>query len=200
MDLVSAHILAFPNQDGPKLVIKTVNGASHRTQEQQLLYAAAERADILVFDEYLSREQMHALVNECETYISLHRSEGYGLTIAEAMSLGKPVVATGYSGNMDFMNEENSILVPFKITSIGPGSEPYPQDSVWAQPDINFAAKAIRELHENASLRSSLGEKGRHSVQSEFTLERAANFVLSRVEENYRFTKPGIGRALRRKT
>lgn len=200
LDLVSAHILAFPNQDGPKLVIKTVNGASHRSQEQQLLYAAAERADILVFDEYLSREQMHALVNECETYISLHRSEGYGLTIAEAMSLGKPVVATGYSGNLDFMNEENSILVPFKITKIGSGSEPYPKDSVWAQPDINFAAKAIRELHENASLRSSLGEKGRHTVQSEFTLERAANFVLSRVEENYRFTKPGIGKALRRKT
>ncbi len=183
LDLVSAHIMAFPDQFGPKLVIKSVNGELHRDQLDQLKSAAAGRNDIIIIDSYLSREQLHSLVNECQTYISLHRSEGYGLTIAEAMSLGKPVIATAYSGNMDFMKPENSILVPFVYVPVGNDAFPYPEDSRWAQPDIEFAAKAMLALSADENLRSRIGDQARTDVTSEFTIERAAEFIQGRVKK-----------------
>jgi glycosyltransferase involved in cell wall biosynthesis len=182
LDLIAAHILAFPEESGPKLVIKTVNGHRNKSQQDQLKNAASERGDIIIIDSYLSREQLHSLLNECQIYISLHRSEGYGLTLAEAMSLGKPVIATGYSGNMDFMKESNSILVPYELVAVGDDAFPYPEDSRWAQPDIKFAANAIRELSGDESLRSRLGDQARNDVLAEFTMERAAEFTRLRVE------------------
>jgi glycosyltransferase involved in cell wall biosynthesis len=98
------------------------------------------------------------------------------------MALGKPVVATGYSGNMDFMNSENSILVPFELVSVGEDAFPYPKDSRWAQPDLEFAANAMRELSGDESLRSRIGDQARIDVISEFTMERAAEFTRVRVE------------------
>jgi glycosyltransferase involved in cell wall biosynthesis len=199
LDLIAAHIMAFPEESGPKLVIKTVNGHRNKSQQDQLANAASERGDIIILDSYLSREQLHSLLNECQTYISLHRSEGYGLTLAEAMSLGKPVIATGYSGNMDFMKSDNSILVPFTLVPVGDDAFPYPKDSRWAQPDIEFAARAMRELSEDVSLRSRVGNQARIDVTSEFTMERAADFTRNRVEYLHRessFRK--IARVIRR--
>lgn len=183
LDLVSAHIMAFPDQLGPKLVIKSINGELNRNQHDQLKDAVSGRNDIIIVDSYLSREQLHSLLNECQTYISLHRSEGYGLTIAEAMSLGKPVIATAYSGNLDFMKSDNSILVPFKFVPVGNQAFPYPEDSRWAQPDIEFAANAMRELSSDEGLRTRLGSKAKADVTSEFTIERAAEFIKGRVKE-----------------
>jgi glycosyltransferase involved in cell wall biosynthesis len=135
---------------------------------------------------YLSREQLHSLVNECQIYISLHRSEGYGLTLAEAMSLGKPVIATAYSGNMDFMNESNSVLVPYELVPVGDDAYPYQNDSLWAQPDIAFAARAVRELSIDLERRMNLGNKARQDVTSEFTMEKTSEFVLIRVKQLHR--------------
>jgi len=182
LDLIEAHILAFPNESGPKLIIKTINGQSHASQQEQLRYAVGTRTDIIIINSYMSREQLHSLLSECQTYISLHRSEGYGLTLAEAMSLGKPVIATAYSGNMDFMKPANSILVPFELVPVGQDAFPYPEDSRWAQPSIEFAAKAMRELSTDESLRSRIGNQARIDVLSEFTMERAAEFTRIRVE------------------
>ena len=182
LDLVSAHIMAFPDQLGPKLVIKSINGELNRNQHDQLKNAVSGRNDIVIVDSYLSREQLHSLLNECQAYISLHRSEGYGLTIAEAMSLGKPVIATAYSGNLDFMKSDNSILVPFKFVPVGNQAFPYPEDSRWAQPDIEFAANAMRELSSDEGLRTRLGSKAKADVTSEFTIDRAADFIKNRVK------------------
>ena len=68
------------------------------------------------------------MIASCDCYVSLHRSEGFGLTMAEAMYFGRPVIATGYSGNLDFMTEENSYLVPHTLVEIGPDANPYPPD------------------------------------------------------------------------
>jgi glycosyltransferase involved in cell wall biosynthesis len=149
---------------------------------ERLLYAASKRQDILIIDKYLSRAQLHALLNECQTYISLHRSEGYGLTIAEAMSLGKPVIATAYSGNLDFMKPDNSMLIPYELKNIGPDSYPYSPDSVWAYPDLDLAAQAMRDLYLDPELRTKIGSIAKSYVQSEFTLKKSAAFVESRVK------------------
>jgi glycosyltransferase involved in cell wall biosynthesis len=185
IDLIDAHILAFPNETGPKLVIKTINGPKHPTEQERLRYAVGSRNDIVVIDKYMSRGQLHSLLNECQTYISLHRSEGYGLTLAEAMSLGKPVIATGYSGNMDFMNSNNSILVPFDLVPVGEDAFPYPKDSRWAQPDIEFAANAIRELSLDSNLRSRISTNALQDVTTEFPMDRASAFIRIRVHRLY---------------
>ena len=186
LDLITAHTIAFPEETGPKLVIKTLNGDRHRSQQDQLRYAASKRNDVIVLDSYISRNQLHSLLNECQIYISLHRSEGYGLTLAEAMALGKPVIATGYSGNMDFMNSENSILVPYDLVPVGDDAFPYAEDALWAQPDVEFAARAIRELSLDSEKRALLGGLALSDVTSQFTLERAAKFTQARVEYHHK--------------
>jgi glycosyltransferase involved in cell wall biosynthesis len=182
IDVIRTHILAFPDESGPKLIIKTVNGSKYASQQEKLRFAVGTRADILIIDKYLSREQLHSLMNECQIYISLHRSEGYGLTLAEAMSLGKPVVATAYSGNMDFMNESNSVLVPYELVPVGDDAFPYEKTAHWAQPDIDFAAKAVRELSIDSDRRIEIGEKAKYFVTSEFTMDKTSDFVLERVK------------------
>ncbi len=179
--IVQAHINAFPNEDGPLLLIKSTNGHKDSDNREKLRFATRNRSDIILFEDYLSREQLSALINECETYISLHRSEGYGLTMAEAMSLGKPVVATGYSGNLDFMNTKNSVLVPYKKVLIGEGSFPYKPNSAWAEPDLNFASKKILELSKDAELRRTLGEAAKKYVSENFTFLQASQFISERV-------------------
>ena len=74
----------------------------------------------------MSVSENDALIAACDSYVSLHRSKGFGLTAAEAMALGKPVIATGYSGNLDYMTPKNSYLVDFELTPIGSGNAPYP--------------------------------------------------------------------------
>ena len=80
------------------------------------------------------------------------------------------------------MNPDNSILVPFEYVDIGNDAFPYPKDSRWAQPDIEFAARAMRELSTDESLRTRIGEKARNDVATEFTIERAAEFIQGRVK------------------
>jgi glycosyltransferase involved in cell wall biosynthesis len=99
-----------------------------------------------------------------DAYASLHRSEGFGLTCAEAMATGIPVIATGYSGNMEFMNADNSLLVPFRVIETTRPYGAYPAGSRWAQPDADAAPVLLRKLGDRA-FRESLGAKGRESVR-----------------------------------
>ena len=95
-------------------------------------------------DGYLPSRERDALMNACDCYVSLHRSEGFGLTLAEAMALGKPTIATAYSGNIAFMTPENSFLVPWRPGRVPPGCEPYPKGDCWAEPDLDAAASLMR--------------------------------------------------------
>ena len=97
--------------------------------------AAAGRPDIVVTDGVLAPGHLGASWRMADCYVSLHRSEGLGLTMAESMVLGKPVIATAYSGNLDFMTEENSFLVPYSWTEVPRGAGPYPAGARWAEPD-----------------------------------------------------------------
>ena len=83
---------------------------------------------------------MAAITQLVDAHVSLHRSEGFGLHLADAMAAGKPVIATGYSGNLAYMATENSSLVPYELVPVGFGNEPYPPDANWAEPDEVEAA------------------------------------------------------------
>lgn len=146
--LIEAFKMAFPDDSGAHLLIKSINGDRHPEEVKLLQTASNGRRDILLWDGYLAGEEHDVLMAACDAYVSLHRSEGFGLTIAEAMALGRPVIATGYSGNLDFMNEENSYLVPFHPVAVGPDNHPYAENSVWAEPDVEIAAALMRRVIE----------------------------------------------------
>jgi glycosyltransferase involved in cell wall biosynthesis len=180
LGVAMAHMGAFPNQNGPKLVIKSSNGDKDAENREKLRYFVKDRADIILIEDYLSREQLTALINECAVYVSLHRSEGYGLTLAEAMSLGKPVIATAYSGNLDFMDSSNSCLVPYSLVEIGDGSTPYSSNSQWAEPNLEEASKFMSQLATHPELAYSIGVKAQSDVLDKFTIERCRDFIENR--------------------
>jgi SAM-dependent methyltransferase len=146
--------------------------------------AAAEgRRDIIVADGYVAHDRLTALTALCDCYVSLHRSEGFGLTIAEAMAFGKPAIATGYSGNLAFMDEDSSYLVPYSLTSLDRAVGPYPAGTVWADPDLDEAARLLREVFDRPGRARERGLRGREAVETRQSLERAASFLTERVPQ-----------------
>ena len=149
MGIIQAFKRAFNPGEGPALVIKSINGERRIPHLERVRSAAGPHPDIIVSDGYLSPIEKNSMMARCDCYVSLHRSEGYGLTMAEAMALGKPVIATGYSGNLEFMTPENSYLCACQYREIGGGADPYPPTSRWAEPDIDEAARFMREVYSN---------------------------------------------------
>jgi glycosyltransferase involved in cell wall biosynthesis len=145
--LIEAFRRTFAPGEGPRLLIKTINGPLRPLSEEEVLWAADGREDIHVVDRSLTGEELNGLMAACDCYVSLHRAEGFGLTLAEAMAIGKPAIATGYSGNVDFMNEENSYLVDYAIGRVGPECEIYPPEGEWAEPSVEHAAQLMRQVY-----------------------------------------------------
>ena len=146
---------ALPRGAGT-LVLKYTNAEYDRDAVRRF-HEEAEGLDVVMLDGYLSRPELAALMSVSDCYLSLHRGEGFGMTMGEAMLLGKPVIATNYSGNVDFMTPENSYLVDYRIVPLTRDYGPYMRGFVWAEPDVAQAAQYIREV---ALDRSAADEKG----------------------------------------
>jgi glycosyltransferase involved in cell wall biosynthesis len=159
--LVDAFRAAFAPGSGASLVIKTINHQHDPAARARLGAAVEGRPDIRLIEQYLDAGTKDALTAACDCYVSLHRSEGFGLTMAEAMYLGKPVIATGYSGNLDFMTPHNSYLVDYELVAVGEGAAPYPTHAEWAQPSVDHAAQLMRHVFEH---RQQAREKGRRAA------------------------------------
>src|SRR5262249_39584335 len=108
LGVVEAFRRAFAPEEGPRLVIKSVRCSAAPIAWARLQAAAADRSDITVRDGYEPAVRQQALMAACDCYVSLHRAEGYGLTMAEAMAAGRPVIGTEYSGNLEFMTPDTA--------------------------------------------------------------------------------------------
>ena len=172
---------AFPEGSGASLVIKTINHEADRDNHDRLLLAAGEHADVHVVDHYVSAAAKDAMIASCDCYVSLHRAEGFGLTPAEAMALGRPVIATGYSGNLDFMTPANSWLVDYELRPIGPGNTPYPAEGEWAQPDTDSAAQAMRSVFDQPDEAAARAERGAREIARSHSPEAAGTAMERRL-------------------
>jgi len=181
--LVDAFEAAFAPGEGPVLVIKSINAARRPDQAERLRLRVAGLADILLLEDYLDAEDRDVLVALCDCYVSLHRSEGLGLTMAEAMALGKPVIATGYSGNLQFMTEANSFLVPWTPTSIPTGCDPYPSGGTWAEPDLEVAARFMRTVLDDSELAAARGRQAAADIRTLHSPQAAGRAIAARLAE-----------------
>ncbi|MEZ0387273.1 MAG: glycosyltransferase family 4 protein [Verrucomicrobium sp.] len=182
LGLIRAFEKAFGKGEKVALVIKVLRGAAF-PDDFDRLKDAAHAAGVCLIDQALSEDETQSLLNACDAYISLHRSEGFGLTIAEAMLLGKPVIATNYSGNTDFMNPTNSLLVDCEIVPITNDLQFYPKGNHWAEPSIDDAAAKMRWVFEHQKEASAMAKRGHHDAVETFSLSRASGRMIQRLEQ-----------------
>lgn len=162
--VVRAYCQAFAPGDGACLVVKSING-EHRPEDVARVRAVGEgRPDVVFLDDYVSSAGMVAMIELADVYVSLHRAEGYGLNLADAMVRGTPVVATGYSGNMEFMTSDTAALVRHELVEVGPHAFPYDADAVWAEPDLDDASAQLRRLFSDSAAAAALADRARAST------------------------------------
>ena len=162
--LVEAFLKSFQPDEPVRLVLKCINGDKD-PKNFDLLKQAIVGHRITLMDDYLSKDAKNGLLSICDCYISLHRAEGFGLTLAEAMFLEKPVIATGWSGNMDFMNINNSYPVKYKLTALKQDYGPYNKGQIWAEPDIAHAAQLMRQVYDNPQEAKSLAQQAAEDIR-----------------------------------
>ncbi|MCI0720042.1 MAG: glycosyltransferase, partial [Acidobacteria bacterium] len=163
MAVIRAFKQAFSDEKDVFLLVK----CSHSNFAPLTLARLQEEcrgANIRLYDAVLPSAAVHSLMSLCDCYVSLHRSEGFGLTLLEAMSLGKPVIATAYSGNMDFTTPRNSFLVRYRLVEIGEDHGPYKKGWFWADPDLNHAAELMRQVYTNREQAAAVGGQAREDV------------------------------------
>jgi glycosyltransferase involved in cell wall biosynthesis len=158
---IEAFKRAFPPGSGAKLAIKSINGSKLPNDHARVVLAASDHPDITLIDGYVSAQEKNAMIADCDCYISLHRAEGFGLTVAEAMLLGKPVIATRYGGTLEFTNDDNSYLVDWEPVIVGDKAGVYPAAATWAEPDLDAAAALMRHVFERQAEAQERGELAR---------------------------------------
>jgi len=153
-----------PNSEEAQLVVKVSNLDADNDFSRRLHAAVKKNADIKLISSYLGRNEVVSLVSKVDCFVSLHRSEGFGLGITEAMLYKTPVIVTGWSGNMEFCNDENSLLVDYDLVKLKETYGPYRAGQTWAEPNVQHASKLMRQVFENEDIRTRLVDNAHSSV------------------------------------
>jgi glycosyltransferase involved in cell wall biosynthesis len=185
LGVVESFRRAVGNVDSVRLVIKVSRG-DYDPQNFQKLQEACASVNAILINRVMSRRESYGLLENCDAYVSLHRSEGYGLTMAEAMNFGKPVIATGYSGNLDFTTESNSKLIPYQLVQLERTYPPYPKGAFWAEPSLEAAAEAMEWMIAQPDDRDALARHGQAEVRRVLSLEAYGQRMRRRLEAIYR--------------
>ena len=192
-----AAIRAFRQAALPResavLVLKFTNAEYDRASVRRL-HEAAAGLNVVMLDGYLDRADLTALMAVADCYLSPHRSEGFGMTILEAMRLGKPAIGTNYSAVTDFMTPENSYPLDFSMVPVGRKYGPYPPTAVWAEPSIVHAARLIREIVEHPADAAARGSRARADVERDRNPVATGRRVRSRLDvlqSGAAFSSPG---------
>jgi glycosyltransferase involved in cell wall biosynthesis len=161
---IRAFMQAFSPDMPVRLLVKTINGGKSAGLIAEL-NELASGARVTIWDEALSNEARFKLLASVDSFVSLHRAEGFGMSIAEAMLLKKPVIVTGWSGNADFVTADSAALVSYTLQKLPQSFGPYRQGTIWAEPSIEDAAAWMRRVYEDVGYRTALGENAARLIR-----------------------------------
>jgi glycosyltransferase involved in cell wall biosynthesis len=176
-------------KDKIHLVVKLSNQHANDAGFKSLLKALTniDQEKITLLDNVLSRHDMLVLINSCDCLISLHRSEGFGLHLAEAMAMGKEVFATNWSGNTDFMNSKNSFLVEFDLVSLEDDFGPYRRGRRWASPFLDHAVSKMKmQLENDCTNNMSIRNRAKDDVTEIHSLKNVSSIIQNRISVIWR--------------
>lgn len=162
---LAAFRMAAAGRCDVALVIKTINGQHHPEERQSLQDSVRDLSNIFFIDAFLTRQETWDLQECCDILLSLHRAEGFGLAPAEMMYLGKSVIATGWSANMDFMSGENSFPVRYRLQPLNEPVGVYPAGQLWAEADVDHAADCLTHLLDDPGLRKRVGQRAAKDIR-----------------------------------
>ena len=167
---------------GAALVIKVHGAQGNEADLAALRSAVADLPGTILLTESFSRADIYALEAACDCFVSLHRSEGFGLAVAECMYLGKPVIATDWSGTAEYLNADNGCPVRHRLITLERNHGPYSKGQTWADPDTAHAAEWMRKLFADRALAERLGDAARATIEQRFSLEAIATRYRRRLE------------------
>jgi GT2 family glycosyltransferase/glycosyltransferase involved in cell wall biosynthesis len=180
--LVKAFRSAFGNSPDVLLCLKFSNSGYDEQARRDLEAAVGGARNIVLFDSMFSEQEIVSLHNVIDCLVSPHRSEGFGFNIAEAMYFGKAVIATGYSSNMDFMNDENSYAIEYKLKPLDRWYGPYAKNAVWAEPSIDHLVALLRRVFQNREERERKARQAARDIRRDFSTARCAEAIRTRLE------------------
>ena len=179
--VVEAFREAFPADENVFLVIKFHSTSVEPAITRQLTQALRGADNVLVISDLLTEPDMVLLRAACDCFVSAHRSEGFGLNIAEFMALGKPVIATGYSGNMEFFDETVGYPIDFTLTEVRVQAGPYMPFYVWAEPDRDSLITQFRRVYENQDEAWARGRAAALRVRTDLSPARIGQEIRRRI-------------------
>ena len=166
------------------LVIKVHRVDAASADVREFLAGLADlRERVVVLEATMPEVEVHNLIRCCDAFVSLHRSEGFGHGLAEAMYLGLPVIGTGYSGNMDFMTPENSIPIGYRLIPVASGSYPHAEDQHWADPDLDEAVTQMIRLLDDPASGRALGRRASRCIRTAFSYRASGLRYKRRLDE-----------------
>ena len=178
---IEAFRRAFPAPGLARLVLKSVNADADPDGYGELRALAGDAA-IDFHDGYWPGVEIRDFLAACDAYVSLHRAEGTGLTIAEAMAIGKPVIATDWSGNRDFADASNSFPVAYNLTTVATNVGPYRAGEVWAEPDVEHAAWQMQLVVRDSATAARRGAAARRRIAQDYSEGSVADVVRARMD------------------
>ena len=170
-----------------KLVFKTMGAKNHSAQVAEVEREASRLGiaeKFRLINEYLPHAELYGLTSACDVYISLHRGEGFGLGMAEAMLMGKPVMATDWSANTEFCKEGMSFPVPYRLVPVK-SDEYFTSMKEWAEADVDAAATILRRCYDAPTLRIEVGARGKAFVEQHFSNENFKKSVEAFLDGGY---------------
>jgi glycosyltransferase involved in cell wall biosynthesis len=189
-----ASIEAFKSAFDPSdltvgLVVKVNNSNSNRDDIRIITQITSGYNNIYLIKETLSRSDTNALIQCVDSFISLHRSEGFGLGLAESMYLGKPAIGTNWSANTDFMNNQNSCLVNYELIPVGKDYGPYQAYQTWADPDVEHASHYMKRLVTDSTYYQQISARGELTIKRDYS----PNAVGKLIEKRLKYIQARVG-------
>ena len=176
--LIEAFRREFGDSADVLLVLKLSHGGGPRNEN-----AISGAPNIKILDREFTADETASFHNALDCFVSPHRSEGFGFNLAESMYLRKPVIATGYSGNTDFMDDRNSYLIDYKLVPIEQTAGPYTKGAMWAEPDIDHLRRLMRKVFEDAGERQSKAAAAAETIRTQFSSKEAGRCMETRFRE-----------------